>query len=369
MDFKSFFSKFKRKNLGKHKSNEKSQGFKPGTKFGIKHAEQNYKTRDNKTKKKRAFVLPDKFYMYIFYIVVICAFVAIIFFSSKAVINIRNTDDVSENIVFIKGLDQVPQLPDSESVFMNVENNELVQKFLDKGYLVYRLPTDKTINDTFDYYKETLPQYGWHFEGLISVADTDKKFGQYWSKDSIGLRIYSDINDIWYQKLSIAESKNFLSDQVKKEKEIDLILSQKDLVKLLPNYPWRMTVPAEYLVSYSKSSFEDKEIAIFSKISATEVIKLEPIAYNSGDVLNTQFTEYCTKNEYSIVSTEITESKFGMILKFEITKGGKNYFGYILNHPETQVLYLIYGSSTTSKSSLYQYLLDNLEAVDQTKLS
>lgn len=289
-----------------------------------------------------------------------------IYFSAQAVFKIREKDTELQ-VTYIKNLDKVPEVPESENIFHNFTDSIQVQEFQQQGYIIYRLPVEMSINDVYDYYKETLPQYGWKFLAQIPVSDEQHKFGQYWSKGQNGLRIYSDINDIWYRKLTTKEAESFLAEEVIKEKEIQEIIAQKDLLPLLPDFEWKMLVPSNYVTSYKLSEVEEYQTVTFTKLTNSDKVIFEPIMPYSGRYLEEDFTDYCNQKNFQILNLSAVESKFGITPQFTIKKDDKTYHGYILNHSETNIVYLLYGENKSEE--LFDYILKNIEIVSQFKLS
>jgi hypothetical protein len=355
----------KRLKLKRKHSSPNTKSFVPGKKFVLNSKHPTSSNKQSKSRWINKLNVKNKLFKILLILSIPLLIAAVIYFGLQVVLNFRNTNNHETAIKYINGLDKVPEIKDSEQVFQDVNQDLTVQKFYDKGYIIYRLPIDKNINYVYDYYKEELPKQGWKFEGQISVADVTKRFGQFWTKGSIGLRIYSDINDIWYQKLSSEQSKTFLAEEVLKEKEIKDILGKKNLIGLIPNYPWSMLIPSNYIVSYKTIGDNPGQTAIFKNIQEEETVYLQPIVMNSGELYITQLTDYCKRNGYSISFTAEVESKFGILVNFQIQKEKLIYFGYILNNSETETIYLVY--SDKKDGVLTIYIIDNIVAVKQTK--
>lgn len=84
-------------------------------------------------------------------------------------------------------------------------------------------------------------------------------YGDYWENPSkdLGLRIYERVNDIWYERLSISDAKQGLSRLAKQEIERELVLASSEGTDLLPDFPWTLKVPVEYVTSYYATDEEN----------------------------------------------------------------------------------------------------------------
>lgn len=223
----------------------------------------------------------------------------VIYFGAQAVIQIRSEGvqqvaGVSFTNGEVVGFEEIPAFPGSEFIFEEHMEQPQVKQFLTDGFSVYRLPPSTSDDETYEYYIEALGMLEWEHVLSVSLAEDDKKHGEYWVKGNQGLRIYSQLNDVWYQKLTTEEAKTGLSEQVKDEVDRELLLASTEGSPLLPDYAWALTVPKEYLVTYYDTKIDEERGLQIKKIGSKDSVVIEPIGDADGqamDILLQQFID------------------------------------------------------------------------------
>jgi hypothetical protein len=240
----------------------------------------------------------------------------IVYFSAKIVLKIRDNPDagtIKSSKELVIGFKDIPTYPQAEYIFKNMVDQEEVQKFINSGYSVYRLPPGDKIYEVYDYYNEILPSKGWELTEQVDIGTEDKRYGQYWIKDNEGLRIYSRTNDIWYQKISRVEAKEALASDVSKEIERELILAASNKTEFLPDFPWELELPGEYIAAYSAAKlnyekldeeFEDLQEVKIKRIGSKEYILLKPRYIYEGGVLDGYLDKAAEELNLEILNAE-----------------------------------------------------------------
>lgn len=295
------------------------------------------------------------------------AFVAI-----KFVLNLRggsNATDLSQSNAVVEGFTTIPVYPESEFIYKDRMNEEIVKTMLSRGISVYRTSKGTATNDVYDFYQSKLPEKGWEFIKVVNLGDEDQKYGQYWKKENKGLRIYTNINDIWYEQITVDEANSGLADRIKEENERKLILSSNNKQSLLPDFPWVLEVPGEYIIKYSATEIKDLQSATIQKIGSKFKLIIYPIAYIGSkpydDLLN-DFTKLMTTDEskWGIVNSEIDYLNGKVIIKASIVADGGDGEAIVLGNYRNNVVYII--ASTQKADPLFKYVLDNIKEPAKT---
>ncbi len=291
------------------------------------------KKRDKKRNRKFKKIL--KLIQFGFLIILAIIFVIVaVYFSAKLVLKIRDNtqeDGTQNNHSTVYGFKDIPAYPQSTFIFQGQEKNDSVQKFLNKGYSIYRLEPKHDIQDVYKFYQQELPKKGWKNIETVPLESTEKMHGQYWLKKGNGIRIYSRINDIWYQKLSEKDTRNCLSSKVEEEKKRELILSQFNSTSFLPSFPWELELPGEYIITYNVAEqiekpthnefLEDIQKATIQKIgSKDQFILVKPVFIYNGGKLDIYQDRYAEDNFWEIIKSEEYFNNTGRVLKVDYAK-------------------------------------------------
>lgn len=301
-------------------------------------------------------------------LLVIALFAVLVF----AVIRMRQKKGAvsSENVI---GMKDIPAYPESQFIFKNEMNDKSVSNFISSGNSAYRLPTQTRVSDVYDYYKEKLPQLGWELVLSVPVGSEGMKSGEYWVKEGDALRIFSKFNDIWYETVSVEEAKSGLSERVKKEIERDLLLVDDNAQELLPDFPWILQIPREYLLTYTVAKFEDMRRFEVKRIGTEEIISFTPVAKYKREgldffldkyieLLNTQNPE----NSCAISTTKLAYTEYASALKGIMScVKGKHEVAVMLN-PNNEVVYIL--DSNTEGNEYFETIFSTIKPQESRKL-
>jgi len=286
------------------------------------------------------------------------------FLSIRFIKNLRSTEESFEE-TYVVGLQNIPAYPGSEFIFETNIEDSAISNFISAGNSAYRIPSRISTSKVMIFYDDKLPSLGWEKVLSVKTGSDDKKEGDYWTKDSVGLRIYSKFNDIWYETISIEEASTGLANEVKEEIEREMLLVNSDSQDLLPDYPWVLKVPKEYVIQYSASGFEDLRRASFKKLGQIETVWLTPIGYTGAKELDFFLEDYIATLEEQntgIVNTFLM-TKPG--IRGTITVEGKENLVAVIPNYYNNVVYVLHANQ--AESPFFEYVLDNLEEQDDTK--
>ena len=269
----------------------------------------------------------------------------------------RQTSDIDLTNEVI-GINGIPVYPGSEFIFENVLDNETVQKTLTDGISAYRLPPLDDIDDAYAFYKLYLPTLNWTLLNEVPLNSPDMIYGQYWSNGNTAVRIYSRINDIWYETISIDEAKSGLSERKLETIKREEIIKADETQQLLPGFDWALEVPGEYILDYNSTEFENvigvtfkhnvtKLKIIFTPIGVTletpEDIMLENFLkkYNEDMGLNIEVinTKYIRKYNKDMLQVDLTEGTTAYVLQNNLD--GHSYIVYSNEKNDDFVDYII----------------------------
>ncbi|MCD4811781.1 hypothetical protein K8R14_04235 [bacterium] len=275
----------------------------------------------------------------------------------------KTTIDEETKVETILGLENIPIYPNSIFLYTNNMDNQTVKDMLASGQSAYEIMDRSNFEDVKEYYASELVDKGWELVLDIKIGSEGKKYGQYWVNNEKGLRIYSKINDIWYEYITIEEAKNGLSNRISNEIEIDMLLAGSDNQELLPDYPWQIKIPKEYLVRYEVSEFEDLRAVNFQKITTGNYITIYPVGYWGGKALDYQLNDYIDilstgSEQWGVVNTFVTTFRGNSSLSGVISSDTRQREILILKNGKNFVTYIL---STEDKTDpLYQYIIENI---------
>jgi hypothetical protein len=283
----------------------------------------------------------------------------------KYVLDLRSNTFRSEvvNIGEVIGLEKVPEYPGSEFMFKNNMSDSTVKEFLSGGNSAYRLPIGTKVEDFEKYYEEVLPPKGWELVERVSIGTEDKKYGQYWVKNGKGLRIYTKFRDIWYETITDEEARTALANKVKEEIEREMLMASSEKQDLLPDYPWKIQIPKEYIIRYSATDLKDFRAVKFQKMGSNDYIELYPIARWQTKELDYMLEEYCRiisedETTYSIINTVPVSFRNHLSLKGTISNKEQQKHVYVIPNTFNYVVYVL--SSTKENDPLFEYIFENV---------
>lgn len=292
--------------------------------------------------------------------------VVVLYFGVNYVLRLR--EDTNTTTTFeagsVEGFENIPAYPGSEFVFDKSIDDETVRKFLGDGYSVYRLPVNKTIDDVYSYYSEKLVALGWKNVMNVNVGSVDMRAGQYWTKEGAGLRVFTKINDIWYQRLVESDAKDGLAKEVAAEKAKQLIIDSANKTSLLPDYPWKLSVPSSYTVKYFTAEFNGLKGIDFVLSGSTDKISLIPYAAYNGQTYSQYITNYTKEKNLRIINSISTQVKGIVCTQSIVTSGEKNGVIIAINNTKNNVVYIIFANNETDP--FVAYLKANLEITKWT---
>jgi len=307
-----------------------------------------------------------------FIVLLVIVFLGIAYLSVIYINKLRSVDSSDEfDNVMIIGIDDVPIYPKATFIFQNTLNQPSVSKFLSEGNSAYRLPQNTSSSDVVQFYNEKLPGYGWEFVLSVSVGSEDMRYGEYWIKDNRGLRIYSKFNDIWYESVTVEEAQSGLAQQVKDEIARNLLLADSNAQDLLPDFPWIIEIPKEYVISYSVSSYKNESTVTFRKLGASESISLTPVAARSSKALDYILIDYVkelnkkNKEEWGVKNTFVISTNTGNGLRGSIGMGDTLREIAVIQNPYNNVVYVL--DSNIYKAPFFEYVLNSIQPQSKVK--
>jgi hypothetical protein len=153
------------------------------------HIKDVFKKKNNKyTVRKRK----NNLFKYIALLLIVGAVGGVLYLAVNYIIQLRQNaygekEYAIENVI---GLKDIPTYPNSYFLFKDNLNDSVVKEFISSGKSVYRLPKETTQKNVEEYYTEKLKNLGWELVQNVPIGTPDKKYGMYWVKNGIGLRIY-----------------------------------------------------------------------------------------------------------------------------------------------------------------------------------
>jgi len=336
---------------------------KPNIFNKIKQASHN----NNRGKRRTPIAIP-KFSIYFF---LGCLLLVVGYFAVMFINNLRNKE-ANQELTYVIGLEHIPAYPSSTFIFQNSIDLDSVKNFLSNGDSAYRLPNNTSITDAFEFYTEQLPTLGWQFVQIVPMEILDKEYGQYWTKDNVGLRIYSKFNDVWYETITLPEAQSGLAERVKHETDTNLLLTDDASQDLLPDFPWTLKVPKEYLISY-KSSLYDPTLQQLSltKIGTEEKLNLVPADKAGTRALDYALTDYVASlnttlgERWGVINTYVISTNIGAGLKGTISSNTEDRDVAVISDSYNDIVYVL--DSNVTKNPFFDYVLENIKPQDTKK--
>ncbi|MDD4382140.1 MAG: hypothetical protein PHE21_02230 [Candidatus Dojkabacteria bacterium] len=330
------------------------------------------KTRINIFKKDKSLRKGrPKIAKYILLFLLPVLFITIIFFSIKFVNNIRSSDNEDVySVGSVLGLTDIPVYQYSIFIFENSLDQPSVSKFLSEGNSAYRLLANKKIDDVFKYYKEKLPPLGWENILNVPLGSEEQKYGQYWIKEDKGLRIYSKFNDIWYESVTKEDAQTGLAELVKKETERNLLLIDTDAQDLLPDFPWIIKIPKDYIISYSTGTFENFSSVIFKKLGTNESTSIIPVGKRGDKALDYFLYDYIKilnkdGKKWVVKNTFVSNTNIGAGLKGTIGNNDEIHDVAVLHNTYNSVVYIV--DCNVVKNPFFTYIIENIQIQEKIR--
>jgi hypothetical protein len=143
-----------------------------------------------------------------------------------------------------------------------------------------------------------------------------------------------------------------------------MLMASSEKQSLLPDYPWKIEIPKEYLIKYSPTDLKDLRAVSFQQMGSTQSVEIYPVGKWKTKELDFFLNDYCT-----IKTTE--ETKCGVInsvpISFRDTLGLKSTLqinsntlsAYTVANTFNSIVYVI--SSSEQDSPLLEYLIENIK--------
>lgn len=314
---------------------------------------------------RRRSVRKKKFSKFISILILLLLFVILGYISIRFFRSLRNHNPNEVNSTgYVVGLEEIPAYPGSQFIFENNLEKTSVANFLGEGNSAYRLPRTADIEDVYQYYSEILPNIGWSHVLSVEIASEEMESGEYWVKEGSGLRIYSKFSDVWYESITSEDAVTGLRARVEKRIERDLMLADNDFEELLPDYPWMLKVPKQYLISYSVSEYEALRNVKMQRIGTENFLRIVPLGSTSQnyDTHLQKYTEYLTTTTdetWTISNTIIISTSNGSGLRGTIVTNSENRSVVLISNIHNDTVYLI--ESTLEGDDFFDYVIDNIE--------
>jgi hypothetical protein len=210
----------------------------------------------------------------------------------------------------------------------------------------------------------TLKDLNWEFVQSVPLGTPDRKYGLYWINGDKGLRIYSKYNDIWYESISVDDARNALADLVKEEIEREMLMASSEKQDLLPDYPWKIQVPKEYIIKYSPTDMKELRAVTFQKMGSSEIVEIYPVGYWKAKELDYFILDYCKikstqEYELGVLNSIPISFRDTLGLKSSIEANSVTFTAYTVPNDFNYVVYVI--SSNTNDNPLLEYILENIQ--------
>lgn len=319
-------------------------------------------------KRKRTPIRVPKFSIYFF---LGCLLLVVGYFAVMFINNLRNKE-ANQELTYVTGLEHIPAYPNSVFIFQTSINQDSVKNFLSNGNSAYRLPNNTNIADAFAFYTEQLPPLGWQFVQTVDMEILDKEYGQYWTKDNVGLRIYSKYNDIWYETITMTEAQSGLAERVKQQTDMELLLTDDESQDLLPDFPWILQVPKEYIIAYKSSSYDStlQQLSL-TKIGTEEKLNLAPIDKAGTRALDYALNDYVTtlnvssEDRWGVINTYVISTNLGAGLRGTISTNAEDREVAVISDSYNGVVYVL--DSNVMHNPFFDFILENIKPQDTKK--
>ncbi len=315
-----------------------------------------YPDRRRKNKNLKYILLP----------IIFLLFIGLIYLSIKYVLFIREGaySEKEYEITDVIGLEGVPTYGGAEFLFENNMDDSIVKEFLSGGNSAYRLPDGTNAEDVETYYLDKLKNLGWEFVQTVPIGTPDKKYGQYWIKDGKGLRIYSKFNDVWYESITQDDARSALARLVKEEIEREMLMASTEKQSLLPDYPWKIEIPKEYLIRYSPTNIKDLRAVSFQQMGSTQSVEIYPVGKWKTKELDFFLNDYCNiktteEKKYGVMNSIPISFRDTLGLKSTIQVNSNTISAYTVANTFNSIVYVI--SASEQDSALLEYLIENIK--------
>lgn len=273
-----------------------------------------------------------------------------------------------KKVEFVIGINvDVPIYPGSIFAFDDKMTDPVVQEMFADSMSCYVLPDNQTFEEIKEEYSEILLQYGWSMIGEAGYNSDDKENGLYFinADNSIGLRIYTVSNDVWYEKISVEEAKSMLKYRRELKAKI------KNMIQSLQGD----TVPEKYGIDLRYSFiYEIKNVAVadmyyggFSLESSDERITVAPFRWKSNIKLEEAIPLYLSefmagKSETYTISETHTETLNSIDFTIStVMIGEKSFYVASFLHTGRNIIYIV--SGLECGNVLFRYVIESAKLI------
>ncbi len=328
----------------------------PSSKAPTFHKSSKAKSRLNSRAKR---VVGEKFRKIAVLIILALLASGIIYTSIRTVLSIKNKPAAEEIPEFtleasggdVIGFSGIPAFPGATFMYETHIKEARIQNFLASGKSAYVLPDNAAWEDAVAFYTEQLQALGWQHVLSVDFVDDTKEFGEYWVKgtdantSTVGLRIYTKMDDLWYERITAADARTGLATEVAKEKEIELMTTMSSASELPESFPWSLKYPSLWRVEIKKSTLMEIEEADFLNVDTQGKLSIVPIDFVSMEDINEIGPRYIEQvNGFREQSSQLQVAS-----KENVTIAGQSAVKYILEKASDDTI-------TTSESSIIGYL-------------
>lgn len=302
---------------------------------------------------------------------------AVVYFSISTVLRIKNnpTEEIVPEFTIeasggdVVGLPGVPQFPSSTFMFESHIREDSVQRFLGSGQSAYVLPDGAEWTDAIEFYLQNLTAPNWTHVLSVEMTDDTKRFGEYWvysGEVTYGLRIYTKVDDVWYEKLTDTEARSGLSNEVAEEIEMEILLSLGSSSELPETFVWALRYPNSWSVEIRKSTLLEIEEAVFTNSETGGKLAITPIDFVSMqdlDALGRRYIEQANVARDSDAQLTVSTSEAVTIagqngVKFALTNGEGSAYLCLLANPKNRVVYAIV--TYDDELAMFNFVLGNI---------
>ncbi len=292
-------------------------------------------------------------------------------FSGYTVINFitgirggTSIEDIVQEQKYVIGIDSVPIYPNSQFVYQDTKDEEIVMRMLNQGLSVYKLPRNTRTSQVYDFYEENLSQNGWEYISTIPMSTEEELLGQYWFQNEKGLRIYIEGDDVWYELITKSEAETSLAQRREAELQRKRVLETSSEQNLLPDFPWVLSIPREYLTRYSPTEMEELQSVEIFEIAGEASFLIYPIGKSNSESYIQMLEEFIEKKDedsekdWGIVSSIRDFRKEREVLSTKLTIDGRSGEGVVLMNKRNFIVYLI--TSNDEGNPFFEQIIEEI---------
>lgn len=335
---------------------------------------------------------------YLIIVVLVLLAGGLIYGGIRNVINIKGGNDSGGDFIFpastgdVLGIPGVPEFPGSIFMYEGYVDKDTVQMFLSDKKSAYTLPVGTNWEDVVEFYKRELEKRGWSHELSVDLTDESMMPGEYWVKRDVvqgdlpevdsgedggvldqqslsgrGLRLYSRLNDAWYEEISVSQAMNGLADVVAERKDLEFLISMGSGQELPPAFPWKLQFSSEWTVEVKDSVLLDFQIVEFVSSDNFNEVSIIPVDFMSAMSLEDMGREYIedgnvhrdSEDRFDVVDVGSKTVAEQSAMVFELKSSSTSGYLCIVANPANGVVYGI--AAYRGSSPFFNYVLENIE--------